>query len=75
MTNNDTPDDSLTDSGAMEAGWHPDPLRRAELRYHDGKEWTDQISTKGKRLGRGAGMIEGAAGGGVNIFYKSGYSG
>jgi Protein of unknown function (DUF2510) len=24
------------------AGWYPDPTERHDLRYYDGKQWTDQ---------------------------------
>jgi uncharacterized protein YxjI len=29
------------------ANWYPDPNGRAELRYWDGKKWTDHVSTAG----------------------------
>ena len=29
------------------AGWHPDPMGRAEQRYWDGTAWTDHVSTAG----------------------------
>lgn len=28
-------------------GWHPDPYRRHELRYHDGVLWTEHVSDRG----------------------------
>lgn len=31
------------------AGWHPDPYERHELRYWDGKAWTEQVSTNGQQ--------------------------
>lgn len=38
--------------------WHPDPLRRYELRYHNGRAWTADVAAEGKRyvdpLGIGA---------------------
>ncbi|MFZ1490192.1 MAG: DUF2510 domain-containing protein, partial [Ilumatobacteraceae bacterium] len=38
--------------------WHPDPLRRCELRYHNGRAWTADVAAEGKRyvdpLGIGA---------------------
>lgn len=30
-----------------EAGWHPDPYGRFEVRYWDGDKWTDHVSTQG----------------------------
>ena len=30
------------------AGWYPDPFGRAESRYHDGRDWTDQVSSHGR---------------------------
>jgi hypothetical protein len=32
----------------MEPGWHPDPSRRHELRWHDGLEWTVHVSDDGR---------------------------
>lgn len=29
------------------SGWFPDPTRRHEYRYHDGRQWTDQVSDRG----------------------------
>jgi len=31
----------------MDAAWHPDPTGQAELRYHDGTQWTEHVSTNG----------------------------
>ena len=31
--------------GVAPAGWHPDPLGRARLRWWDGASWTDRTST------------------------------
>jgi hypothetical protein len=28
--------------GAESAGWYPDPAERHDLRFFDGKQWTDQ---------------------------------
>ncbi|NND76233.1 MAG: DUF2510 domain-containing protein [Ilumatobacter sp.] len=30
-------------------GWHPDPTLRFELRYHNGRAWTADVSTGGRR--------------------------
>lgn len=30
------------------AGWYPDPYGHAELRHHDGTDWTDQVSSHGR---------------------------
>lgn len=32
---------------ASPAGWHPDPMRRYQLRYWDGQTWTAHVSTNG----------------------------
>lgn len=32
------------------AGWHPDPAGRFELRYHNGQAWTADVSTDGERF-------------------------
>jgi hypothetical protein len=29
------------------ADWHPDPFRRHELRFHDGRIWTEHVSDRG----------------------------
>lgn len=29
-------------TGAGSAGWYPDPTERHDLRFFDGKQWTDQ---------------------------------
>jgi len=31
------------------AGWHPDPSGRYELRYHNGARWTGDVATNGRR--------------------------
>jgi hypothetical protein len=33
---------------ATPAGWHPDPHGRHELRYWDGTQWTQHVSTGGQ---------------------------
>jgi hypothetical protein len=33
---------------ATPAGWYPDPVRRFEFRYWDGKQWTEHVSTAGE---------------------------
>jgi uncharacterized protein YxjI len=44
-------------------GWYADPLERAELRYFDGSQWTEHISTGGDQqvdpFGTAASMTEG----------------
>ncbi len=32
------------------AGWHPDPASRFEMRYHNGRAWTADVSTDGERF-------------------------
>ena len=34
-------------TGQVTAGWHADPFGRNELRYWDGKAWTEHVSTGG----------------------------
>ncbi len=38
MTNGATP---------INPGWYPDPTRRHQHRYWDGKDWTDSIADQG----------------------------
>jgi len=35
--------------GTAPAGWMPDPRGRFELRYWDGRQWTDHVSTQGQQ--------------------------
>lgn len=35
------------DSGERAAAWHPDPVGRHELRWHDGAAWTARVSDAG----------------------------
>ncbi|MBC49858.1 MAG: hypothetical protein CMF24_09075 [Ilumatobacter sp.] len=39
-----------TDGTQGNAGWHPDPANRFELRYHNGRAWTADVSTNGERF-------------------------
>jgi hypothetical protein len=32
------------------AGWHPDPTSRFEMRYHNGQAWTADVSSDGQRF-------------------------
>jgi Protein of unknown function (DUF2510) len=34
---------------ASPANWHPDPFGRHELRYWDGTQWTEHVSSHGKQ--------------------------
>jgi hypothetical protein len=34
-------------AAVIHGGWHADPRRRHDLRYHDGEQWTDQVSDAG----------------------------
>ncbi len=38
----------MTDTGTP-ANWHPDPFGRHELRYWDGAQWTEHVSSHGKQ--------------------------
>jgi uncharacterized protein YxjI len=39
----------MTETPAAPAGWHPDPLGRHELRYWDGTQWTEHVSSHGRQ--------------------------
>ena len=47
------------------SGWHPDPTDRYELRYHNGADWTADVSNDGTRfvdpLGVAPAALEGGA--------------
>jgi hypothetical protein len=45
----------MVDQGSSE-GWHPDPQRRFELRYHDGSTWTEHVASGGQHLVDPAGV-------------------
>lgn len=49
--------------GAHPANWYPDPMGRAELRYYDGTQWTEHVSTAGEQqvdpFGTAASMTQG----------------
>ena len=36
----------MTDTSSP-GGWHPDPFGRHELRWWDGNQWTEHVSTQG----------------------------
>lgn len=43
---------AMTDTGAPQptpASWYPDPLGRHELRYWDGGQWTEHVSSHGRQ--------------------------
>lgn len=47
----------MTDEAATStAGWYPDPIGRFELRFHNGREWTADVSTAGQRYVDPAGI-------------------
>ncbi|PRC46509.1 Tellurium resistance protein, partial [Mycobacterium sp. ITM-2017-0098] len=35
-------------TGAGQGNWHPDPEGRFDYRWHDGQQWTDQVSHQGQ---------------------------
>jgi uncharacterized protein YxjI len=37
-----------TTAGTRAPGWYPDPFGRAEVRYHDGQAWSDQVASHGR---------------------------
>jgi uncharacterized protein YxjI len=39
----------VSDSGTTAPDWYPDPYGRHELRYHDGGQWTEHVSSHGKQ--------------------------
>jgi uncharacterized protein YxjI len=39
----------MSEAGAHPANWYPDPVGRHELRYYDGTEWTDHVSSGGRQ--------------------------
>ena len=39
----------MTDTPATPADWYPDPFGRHELRYWDGSQWTEHVSSHGKQ--------------------------
>lgn len=55
--------ETTTPESEHAANWYPDPLGRAELRYYDGTQWTEHVSTNGEQqidpFGTAASMTEG----------------
>lgn len=45
-------------------GWHPDPTSRFELRYHNGVDWTADVSSNGRRFVDPLGVQPGPGGAG-----------
>lgn len=41
------PSSSASFAPTPNTGWHPDPTGRHELRYHDGRQWTDAVASAG----------------------------
>lgn len=39
----------MTDTPQTPASWYPDPLGRHELRYWDGTQWTEHVSSHGRQ--------------------------
>jgi len=39
----------MTDTPTTEAGWYPDPFGRHEMRYFDGSQWTEHVSSNGRQ--------------------------
>lgn len=39
----------MTDTPQTPASWYPDPLGRHELRYWDGAQWTEHVSSHGRQ--------------------------
>jgi uncharacterized protein YxjI len=38
----------MSDRGTSPAGWYPDPSGRHELRWYDGIQWTERVSSHGR---------------------------
>ncbi|MEM9132757.1 MAG: DUF2510 domain-containing protein [Actinomycetota bacterium] len=41
------PVDAVIAPLSVDRGWHPDPTREHELRFHDGQAWTDHVTHLG----------------------------
>ena len=39
--------EASTDVEALTAGWHPDPRGQHDLRYFDGRRWTEHVTHHG----------------------------
>ncbi len=39
----------MTQSGTTAPGWYPDPYGRHELRWYDGGQWTDAVTSHGRQ--------------------------
>jgi len=39
----------MTDSSTHPPAWYPDPYGRHEMRYYDGAQWTEHVSSNGKQ--------------------------
>ena len=39
----------MTDTGTNAPDWYPDPYGRHEMRYYDGSQWTEHVSSHGKQ--------------------------
>jgi uncharacterized protein YxjI len=39
----------MSEAGAHPANWYPDPAGRHELRYYDGTQWTEHVSSNGRQ--------------------------
>ncbi|MEY2421147.1 MAG: hypothetical protein QOI95_1214 [Acidimicrobiaceae bacterium] len=39
----------MSESGITAPDWYPDPFGRHEMRYHDGAQWTEHVSSHGKQ--------------------------
>ncbi|MDX2379140.1 MAG: DUF2510 domain-containing protein [Acidimicrobiia bacterium] len=45
-----SPTEGPNAAGAQPAGWYSDPLGRFDLRYHNGRSWTADVSLSGERF-------------------------
>lgn len=45
--------------GALTAGWHPDPRDQHDLRYFDGRSWTEHVTHHGPTPCSGCAPVDG----------------
>ncbi|MEY2449849.1 MAG: hypothetical protein QOH79_3325 [Acidimicrobiaceae bacterium] len=39
----------MSETGTTAPDWYPDPFGRHEMRYHDGSQWTEHVSSHGRQ--------------------------
>lgn len=53
---------AMDTSDQVQSGWYPDPALRFEVRYHNGRTWTADVSTNGERFVDPLGIEPGGVG-------------